>query len=232
MDNAFVSELTGEGLTRNSFVEPAEIIGDEMDAALAQFAERSAALVKAATDRVVTDNDSIGRAADTQSMIRALDEAVWARAKEIAAPHNRAVNVAKGKAERFLAELAAADQLLTDKIRDCRTAQRDRAAAQKREQAEREAALRGATEEAVNPQIDSGPIALPKVRGDYGSTVSDRALTTYSYADARKLPKAVLDMPAVEKAIQAALRAYVKVHKLPKGVTANADMTTTHRRPI
>jgi hypothetical protein len=228
VSNSFNDELAGAG--HNSGATPAELVGDEIDSALAQYVDRSTALVKSATDRVVTDNDSIGRAADTQAMIRALQDTIWARAKDVAAPHTTATNVVKSRTERFLADLAQADEMLTGKIRDCRTAQRARAAAAREEQRQMEAEMRGP--EVVNPQVDSTPIALPKVRGDYGSTVSDRALTTYVYADARKLPKALFEMPVVADAIQKALKVYMKAHPKTKGVTASTDMTTTHRRPI
>jgi hypothetical protein len=228
----------------NSGVEPAEIAGDEINSVLTQFEARRDALVKAATDRTVTDNDEIGKAADIISMIRTLDETIWARAKEVAEPNSRAVETVKNRTARFVADLATSMSVLDQRIKDLRDVQRQRAQAQRDEQRQREAALRP-DPEPVNPQIDSAPrrrravpveqpeapVSLAPVKGDYGSRVGDRALTTYVYADARKLPKAVLDAPAVEKAIQTALRAYVKLHKMPKGVTANADLTTTHRRP-
>jgi len=230
MTNAFTEELAAAGAGHNSGVDPAELIGDQIEAALLQFSERAAALVKSATDRTIIDNDGVGRAADTQSMIRTLSDTIWARAKEIADPHNRSVAVVKTRTERFVATLAQADEALTVKVRQFRDLQRQRAAEQQAEQRRVEAALRGP--EVVSPQIDSAPIALPKARGDYGSTVSDRAVVTYTYPDPRKLPRAVLDQPAVEKAIQTALRAYMKMHPKTKGVTASTDMTTTHRRPI
>jgi hypothetical protein len=228
MSNAFNDELAGAG--HNSGIDPAEIIGDQIEAALLQFTDRAAALVKSAADRTIVDNDGVGRAADTQTLIRTLTDTVWARAKEIADPHNRSVAVVRTRTEKFIAALAQADETLNTKIREFRALQRKRAEDQRAEQQAREAALRGP--EVVNPQVDSSPIALPKARGDYGSTVSDRAVVTYTYADPRKLPRAVLDQPGVEKAIQTALRAYMKIHPKTKGVTASTDMTTTHRRPI
>jgi hypothetical protein len=230
-ENAFVSELTGDALASNSSVPPSEIVADEIEAALAAFKERADALVKSAAEREVTDNDSIGRAADVRSMIQTLSDAVWMRAREIAEPHQRAVSTAKTRTERFLADLVGADQQLMQRIADCRHAQRQRAAAQAAEQRAREAELRAAAPEPVSPQIDSAPVSLPAVRGDYGSRIGDRAVTTFTYADPTKLPLEVLNAPAVAKAIQAALRAYAKLNPNIPGVTANADLATSHRRP-
>jgi hypothetical protein len=250
-ENAFVNEIAPVG--HNSGVEPSEIIADEIASVLAQYAERSAALVASGAARVVTDNDSIGRAADTQAMIRTLLDTIWARAKDVAAPYSRAVETAKTRTQNFTVALEAANADLTRKIADCREDQRD-------EQDQAEALLREQAE-VVNPQIDSNPVrrtaavvedadvprpkpkakaivaepvapvSLPAVRGDYGTRVGDTTVTTYIYKDARKLPLAVLNAPAVAKAIQSALKAYAKLHPEIKHVTASTDMATTIRRP-
>lgn len=246
MSNSFTEELAAAP-GHNSGVVPAELVADEIASALAQYEERVAALLLAAKSRTVTDNDSIGRAADTQTLIRALGDAIWARAKEIALPYTHAVETAKTRTQRFVSELEQADADLAQKISDCRELQRTRAQQQRDEQRAMEEALRPAIEEVVNPQIDSGPaprrraakapdpveapVSLPAVRGDYGTRVGDTTVTTYVYADARKLPLDVLNAPAVAKAIQAALRAYAKLHPVIKHVTAKTDMATTTRRP-
>lgn len=231
MSNAFNDELAAAA-GHNSGITPAELVADEIESALTQFVDRAKALVKSAEARTVTDNDEIGKAADIRSMIKTLTDSIMVRAREVAAPHHQAVQTVKGRTERFLADLETADAALVQKISTCREDQRVKAQRQRDEQAAAEAALRPAHVEPVNPQIDSAPVSLPAVKGDYGSRVGDRKLTTYAYADPRKLPRAVLDMPEVEKAIQSALRAYAKVHALPKTVTAIAGVTTTHRRPI
>lgn len=259
MSNDFVTEIAPVG--HNSGIDPSELIADEIAAAMAQYMERRDTLVASAASRTVTDNDSIGRAADTQALIRALLDAIWARAKDVAAPHSRAVETAKTRTQNFVQALQQADADLTDKIRACRDMQRRRATEQQEDQRRQEEAMRAATE-VVNPQIDSSPISrdnplgigeplvpkpkpkakapppepvqpvsLPAVRGDYGTRVGDRAVATYVYADVRKLPLDVLNSPGVEKAIQAALRAYAKLHPVIKGVTVSTDMATTLRRP-
>lgn len=231
-ENAFVTEIAGVG--HNAGVDPVEIVVDQIESALKQFEERRDALIKAGRDRAVTDNDSIGRAADVRSMILTLQEAIWARAKEVAAPHVRATSATKNRTEIFLAELAGIDSLLEQRIADCRAAQRQRAKLQREEQDRREAALRQDLG-VVSPQIDStapaAPVSLPAVRGDYGTRVGDRALTTYVYEDVTKLPLDVLNSPGVAKAIQAALKNYAKLHTTIPGVTAEADLKTSTRRP-
>lgn len=230
----------------NSGVAPAELVADEITSVLLQYEERRNALVSAAAARKVTDNDSIGRAADTQTLIRTLRDAIWARAKEVAQPYSNAVETAKTRTQRFLVDLEQADADLAQKVEDCRADQRRRATLQREEQRRMEEALRPPVEEEVSPQIDSGPaprrradplppvegaVSLPAVRGDYGTRVGDRTVTTYVYKDPRKLPVEVLNAPAVAKAIQAALRAYAKLHPVIKHVTVETDMATTTRRP-
>jgi hypothetical protein len=256
-DDAFIPPAP---VGHNSGIEPSELVVDQIASVLAQFAERNAALVASANARVCTDNDSIGRAADTRAIIQAQLDTIWARAKEIAAPYSRAVETAKTRTQNFTVDLEAAAAGLTQKIADCREDQRRRAQAQRDEQDQAEALLREQAE-VVNPQIDSNPVkrtaavtaeadvprpkpkakasqpepvapvSLPAVRGDYGTRVGDTTVTTYIYKDARKLPLAVLNAPAVAKAIQSALKAYAKLHPEIKHVTASTDMATTIRRP-
>lgn len=245
MSNSFTDELTAE-VGHNSGVDPAELVADEIASVLLQYKDRRDALVSAAATRKVTDNDSIGRAADTQTLIRTLRDAIWARAKEVAQPYTNAVETAKTRTQRFVVDLEQADADLTQKVDDCRAEQRRRATLQREEQRRQEQALRPPVEEEVSPQIDSGPaprrradplppvegaVSLPAVRGDYGTRVGDRTVTTYVYKDPRKLPLDVLNAPAVAKAIQASLRTYAKLHPVIKHVTVETDMATTTRRP-
>lgn len=212
---------------------PAEAVGDQIDAAIGAFKARLDALVKDAGDRAVTDNDSIGRAADVRSMIRALNEAVDARGREIAEPHGRAVAVVRTRVERFLAPLVTADAALEQRISACRAAQRERARKQAQEQADREATLR-VDAGVASPQIDMAPptaMPLPAVRGDYGSRVGDRTVTTYVYSDVRALPLDVLNAPDVAAVIQKVLRVYAKLHREIPGVEVTTGLKTSHRRP-
>lgn len=215
----------------NSGATPAEIAADEVAAAVAMFKERRDALIADADKRAVTDNDSIGRAADVRSMIRTLRETIEIRAKEIAAPYAQASSTVKRHFENFVVDLDAADARIDQRVRDCREDQRAKAAKQAKEQADAEAALRAKHSMPAAAPMPDAPISLPTVKGDYGSAVGDRTVKVFTYKDPKKLPMDVLKAAGVEKAIQQALRDYHKIHKTIPGVTITTEKTTSHRRP-
>lgn len=207
---------------------PSEIIGEEVDRALALLTARRDALITDVSNRKVTDNDEIGRAADVNALIGALVAEAREKCVAIALPHTQASQTAKAKLERFIANLERADIDLKARIAACRQKQRSIARQQQDEQRAREAELRGVQQTELAP---AQPVSLPSVRGDYGSSVSDRAVKEFSYTDPTKLPIEVLNHRAVKKAIQQALRDYSKLHDTIPGVHVGDDLATTIRKP-
>jgi hypothetical protein len=217
--------------------QPAEIVRDQLAAMLAMphgigqsFEQRKAELIASAGRCAVTDNDSVGRAGDLQAMIVRLLDAVDQRVTEIAEPHALAVGAVRAGRERFAADLLTAQasvRALVDAFRDDQRKKAKEAADQQRAD---EAARRQALKLAEPADPASAPaVALPAVKGDFGSRTGDRKVKTYSWKDPRKVDLLVLNHAAVQEAMQRACRDLNKVQATIKGVTITEGAATTVR---
>ncbi len=201
-------------------VAPAEIIGDEIVRMLAGFDERRRTLLDSFGRIDLKDNEDVGKAGSLKGMIATLIERVVDRAQEIAEPHTQAVSVARRKTDSYLTDLMAAKAQIDAKVDAFRNEQRKKAAAAQQKQADEVAQMRAAAGKPVEPAqpVEAQKIALPKVVGDLGGTVSDRKKTEFQIPDPRKVAKEILEHPKVAEAMQAACRDLYRIKKTIKGV--------------
>ena len=220
--------------------EPAEIVRDQVAAIFAAlnasgktFEERKAELIVSAGRAVITDNDSVGRAGDLQGMIARLLETVEHRVTEIVEPYRMAVVAARAQQDRFGADLVAANGKVRAAVDQFRSDQRAKAAAAAEQQRADEAARRAALAlEAAPAAAEPTVIALPAVKGDFGSRTGDRKVKTFAWADPRKVDLKVLNHSAVKKAMEQACRDLAKVQDKIKGVIITEGAATTVRTKV
>lgn len=199
-----------------------EIAADALTAKLREFEERRAEILSKLPKIAVVDEDTTGRAAAVIKAIRALDDAVCQRGKEVAQPYGDAYDTVSARVSNWLQELRDGLETVNAKIESYRSAERERIRNARIAQQQEEARLRAAANPlgiGEKPRARGGPAPvvepeevaiapLPAVRGDYGTLTTDRAKVDYEIEDVRKLPDEVLNAPAVIKALKSACRSY------------------------
>jgi hypothetical protein len=223
-----MEEVTA-GLGHNSGT-PAEMVQAELGEALLQFTKRRDDLVGSAGRVVITDNDQLGRASDLHSMIVVLLDRIDAARADAVEPHRQAQAAGMAVAEKFAADLFDAKRAVREAIDKFRADQREAAEKAQAEQAAAEAVLRAAKKLAEKAPEPTQPIALPAVKGDYGSRTGDRKVKTYSWKDVRKVDLQVFKHPKVVEAMQAACRQLDQAGVTLKGVTIDNGYATTVRK--
>lgn len=212
----------------------ADAARDEIGNALSTFEERRTELLDALPRVFVTDEDSTGRAADFVSQLKALRQKVEQRRDEIRQPYGDAVQVANNTAGRWLTAVEQAIIKVERMIADYRAEQRQLAQAEQQRQADEERAARiartGSETAAAPPAPPAAPVKLATTRGDFGSSVSDRAKRVYRVVDVRKVPLLILKSEAVIAAIEKQCAVAGKLMTKIAGVEITDAVGISHRK--
>ncbi len=218
------------GLGHNSGI-PAEQVRDHLGIVFASYVPRRDEMIASAGRAKIDSNDAVGKAGDLRALISTFRARLEDRVDETIEPHVQAERLGKAMFQNWVTGLDKADRELAQAVEKFRADQRDAAKRQQDEQRAEEAARRAALAKPIEvPAPAPTPIALPAVRGDYGSRTGDRKVQNFEIKDVRKVDLRVLKHPKVAEAMQAACRDIYKIDKKITGVVVHEDMTTTVRK--
>lgn len=156
--------------------------------------------------------------------------------KEVREPYDQACRTASARVDKFLDPLRAAETSIKAKIKAFRDAERTRAQEQQDEQRQLETAAiaakaptRSRRPTTLAPP-EAEPVSLPGVRGDFGTTTSDRRVKVYEITDVHALPDIVLNHDKVIEALKSACRDANKLMKTIPGCKISTVVDNTTRR--
>lgn len=201
------------------------------------FAQRRDEFVASAGKQIVRDRETAGAAADTIKLANEVWALVDADRRARSDPFRETHLALSGMAAEFWEPVNQAMAGLREQI-DAYTAEEDaRIAAQQAEQQEALARMRGAASPPPAPpqgrsHIDySVPTPEPqriapamraprrsRIRGDLGSTISQRDVVEYEIEDISLIPEHILTSETVKAAILAVVRATARHMGVPKGI--------------
>lgn len=225
------------GIGHNSG-DPIEMLRERIATGLTPLSARAKTLLDSCSRVSITDNDAVGRAGDLQAMLATVVERAQAVVEDEARDFHHGVAVSKRMFEEFAGPIDTARLKVRDQVSAFRQEQRAAAVKAQQEQRAAEKRLREAAAAVEHPtdvtmvphQEEPITVALPAVRGDYGSRTGDRRVKVFVIADPRKLDLKVLNHPKVAEAIQQACRDLSKIQSKIKGVVVHQDHATTVRK--
>lgn len=185
---------------------------------LRQYEARVEAMLKAFALVKVRNRGEASKATDLVGMAKDIRREIEQQRLAITRPYDEAVTAAIATERNFCLSIEEKITEAEDLLDQFDKLEADRAAAQRREQEEAEAALRGAASPAgPRPEINysapaadavTSPVALAKpapIRGDYGKRFTRRQHVEVEVTDVARIPSEILNTDAVREAIARAI---------------------------